>query len=588
MANEFDEARHSWEITEGLNKEENDIKNARIKRSKALQKLSSNYSDHTITALQNLDEDVLNVELIKLLIIRIVHDISHVTSSTKDAILIFCSGIEAIKEIVDALKTCQQLREDVVVLPLHSSLSSSDQSKVFDVISDKFKIIVATNIAETSITIEDVVYVIDTCRIKENRYDSQIKMSILEEKYCSKANQGQRRGRAGRVRNGICYSLISSYTYENELQQYQTPEILRLPLEEVCLQILALNYGNPYHFLRCGLTSPSNNSIKLALSYLEELDAITNTDDKDPKITALGISLAALPVQPRIGILLFYGVVLKVLDPVLSIAALLNSKIFVTPFDNKNAANEARLQFNIDDSDILTSLNAFNQYLKVKNTGNYRNIQTFCRVNFLNQNALQLVEQLRKQYLEILFEIGMVSERLTLESVIESIHNKNGNNSDFILSAIAKGCSSSILKIPTNTKATKLSEIACQSQDMNLFIHPSCIISDSKSITLPFLVYFDANKTSRVYARDITKIDSYFILILFAGKIKIYKKDKKSYITVDEWIAFELSSLLAISLLDIRKKIDDIFISKILNNDDNNKSDIILSLVENLCKIKII
>ena len=112
---------------------------------------------------------------------------------------------------------------------------------------------------------------------------------------------------------------MSKDTFENELPDFQSPEILRLSLVEVCLQILALNYGNPYHFLKCGINAPKSEAINSAMSYLEELDAITLSEKQDPKITPTGIALAALPVNPRIGILLFYGVVMQCVDSILSI-----------------------------------------------------------------------------------------------------------------------------------------------------------------------------------------------------------------------------------------------------------------------------
>ena len=152
-----------------------DLRVKRSRRSKALQKLQSNYSDHTIRTLDIIDEEILNTELIKLLVIRIIHG----ADMKNDAILIFVSGFEAIKEVITSLENCNQLGRDTIILPLHSSLSSTEQAKVFEIYPDKVKIVVATNIAETSITIEDCVYVIDTCKIKENRYDAQIKMSVL-------------------------------------------------------------------------------------------------------------------------------------------------------------------------------------------------------------------------------------------------------------------------------------------------------------------------------------------------------------------------------------------------------------------------
>ena len=220
-----------------------------------------------------------------------------------------------------------------------------------------------------------------------------------------------------------------------------------------------------------------------------------------------------------------------------------------------------------------------------------RNKYKFCKANYLNYNALSTVEQVRRQYLGTLIEIGMITDSVTLETLTSSVYNKNGQNLDILICCIAKGCSSSILKLPTQNiqKNMKLSEIPLVSKSLNLYIHPSCVISDSSAINSKFFIYFDAGKTSRIYARDITVITSYFILILFAApRLKVYNDKDKTYLTIDEWLGLEVSSSLATSLLEIRRRIEDIFISKILNDHENNgNNDKIISLVEKLCKIKI-
>ena len=220
-----------------------------------------------------------------------------------------------------------------------------------------------------------------------------------------------------------------------------------------------------------------------------------------------------------------------------------------------------------------------------------RNKYKFCKANYLNYNALTTVEQVRRQYLATLCEIGMINDSVTLETLSSSVHNKNGQNLDILICCIAKGCSSSILKLPPQTvqKNMKLNEVPFLSKSLNLYIHPSCVISDSSAINTKFFIYFDAGKTSRIYARDITAITSHFILILFAApRLKVYNDKDKTYLTIDDWLAFELSSSLASSLLEIKRRIEDIFISKILNDHENNdNNDKVISIVERLCKSKI-
>jgi hypothetical protein len=281
--------------------------------------------------------------------------------------------------------------------------------------------------------------------------------------------------------------------------------------------------------------------------------------------------------------MLFYGVVLKVIDPILSIAALMNSKIFITSFENRDAADEARKSFLVGESDILTNFNAFTAYMKIKSKG-YRKTIDFCRKNYLNYNNLLLVEQLRKQYLEILRELGMIADNLNLEALVDSMYNTNANNIDMICMAITKGCCSSIIKLPSQYDPSnlplKLSEIEFFSKTIPLYIHPSCIQSDAKKISNKYLLYFDAGKTSKIYARDITPITSYISLILFGGSVKKYD----NFITIDDWIVFEVSPLLANQLISLKGLIENMFISKILNKDDEAKNNIVLQLLTSLCK----
>lgn len=225
----------------------------------------------------------------------------------------------------------------VRICPLHSSLSTSEQTAVFEVPDEGIrKIVISTNIAETSITIEDVVYVVDCGRVKENRKDEINETPALVECWVSKASAKQRRGRAGRVRPGIAYHMFSSHTCEHELQDYQLPEMLRVGLEDLVLQILILDLGQPTYFLGRALNPPTEMSMRNSLKLLEELGAVecqwTQEEDdslklEEPKelnvtdplatsckdmdvsseLTALGFHLATLPVDPRYVILYSFG-----------------------------------------------------------------------------------------------------------------------------------------------------------------------------------------------------------------------------------------------------------------------------------------
>lgn len=241
------------------------------------------------------------------------------------SILIFLPGYDDIvtmKEKINAdeKKMNQGLRYNLFIL--HSNMQICDEKKVFRPSPPGTrKIILSTNIAETSITIDDVVYVIDSGKIKEKSFDALSNVCTLNSNWVSQACAKQRAGRAGRCKKGICYRLFSSVRYNN-MQPYQTPEILRLPLQELCLYTKHLSSGNTpiAEFLDRALEPPSNAVTRNAVQLLKTIDALDPWED----LTELGSHLLDLPIEPRFGKMLLYAVVLKCLDPILTIVCSLS------------------------------------------------------------------------------------------------------------------------------------------------------------------------------------------------------------------------------------------------------------------------
>ena len=147
--------------------------------------------------------------------------------------------------------------------------------------------------------------VIDTGRVKENRYDHARKMATLLQTWVSIASAKQRRGRAGRVRSGVCYHLFSSQTRDDEMDEYTLPEMLRVPLDETVLQIKMLDLGAVREFLGSAVNPPEAAAINDSLSSLRSMNALC---DEDNRLTPLGFHLATLPVSPRIGKMIVYVV----------------------------------------------------------------------------------------------------------------------------------------------------------------------------------------------------------------------------------------------------------------------------------------
>ncbi|CAA0838996.1 RNA helicase family protein [Striga hermonthica] len=252
------------------------------------------YSEQTRQNLKRLNEDNIDYDLLE----DLVHHIDE--SYAEGAILVFLPGVAEINLLLDKLSASHRFggRSSDWLLSLHSSIAPEDQKKVFQKPPDNIrKVIVATNIAETSITIDDVVYVVDSGKHKENRYNPHKKLSSMVEDWISQANARQRRGRAGRVKPGICFCLYTRCRYEKLMRSYQIPEMMRMPLVELCLQVKLLSLGGIKQFLSKALEPPREDAILSAVSSLYEVGAIEGNEE----LTPLGYHLAKLPVDVLIG-----------------------------------------------------------------------------------------------------------------------------------------------------------------------------------------------------------------------------------------------------------------------------------------------
>ena len=218
-----------------------------------------------------------------------------------------------------------QLRS-ATIFPLHSLMPTVNQKAIFArPPAGTRKIIIATNIAETSITIEDVVYVVDCGKIKITKFDEKLNISTVLPEWISVANLKQRKGRAGRTRPGKCYHLFTSYR-QNLLDSYLPPEMCRTRIEEVILQIKLLELGSCRRFLQKVLDPPSDRAIELSLELLVTINAINIKGDTE-ELTPLGFHLAKLPLDPQTGKMILMASIFSCIDPILSVAASLSFKV---------------------------------------------------------------------------------------------------------------------------------------------------------------------------------------------------------------------------------------------------------------------
>lgn len=268
----------------------------------------------------------------------------------------------------------------------------------------------STNIAETSITIEDCVFVVEVGRMKERRFAPDKNMESLDTVWVSRANALQRKGRAGRVRPGFCFHLYTEFRYDNHFRTDPVPEIQRIPLEQMVLRIKILPAfadQTVANVLSNILEPPSLEGITSAIARLQDVGAL----DPSCALTPLGYHLAQLPVDVRIGKILIFGAVFRCLDSALTIAAALSHRSpFSAPFREREAATKARNRFVACASDQITALYAYRAWCKAAAAGQ-RAGWVFAQENYLGQKTLQTMASLKHQFAELLSSIGFIPGR---------------------------------------------------------------------------------------------------------------------------------------------------------------------------------
>ena len=362
------------------------------------------YSPATRSVLSTYDEYAIDYDLIVRLIESVAYDPQ--LSRYSSAVLVFLPGIAEIRQLNDMLAGHQSFGSNWLIYPLHSTISSEDQQAAFQLPPPGVrKIVIATNIAETGVTIPDITCVIDTGKHKEMRFDERRQLSRLTQSFIARANAKQRRGRAGRVQEGLCFHLFTKYRHDNLMMDQQTPEMLRLSLQDLVMRTKICKLGDIESTLSEALDPPSSKNIRRAIDALIEVDALTSGEE----LTSLGRQIAKLPLDAHLGKLVLLSSMFGCVDVAITIAAILSSKSpFLTPFGAKQRADIARLSFKTGDSDLLTTYNAYKAWRTVCTTAGRSEMQ-FCHKNFLSPQNLGNIEDLKAQLLSSLVEAGFIA-----------------------------------------------------------------------------------------------------------------------------------------------------------------------------------
>ncbi|BDA50474.1 3'-5' RNA helicase YTHDC2 [Coccomyxa sp. Obi] len=366
------------------------------------------------------DADEVDLALIEALLMYICGEGPYRRAEEQDAalgaVLIFLPGWDEIIRLKEQLENKQSALSGskYSILPLHSMVPAAEQRKVFKrpPVGVR-KIVLATNIAETAVTIDDIVCVINSGRHKEKSYDPYTNVSTLQATWISKASERQRRGRAGRCQQGVCFHLYSRVRSEG-LADFQLPELQRSPLDELSLQVKLLessgfNNTSIAEFLDKAVEPPPAVSVANAVRLLQDIGALEAPGER---LTVLGRHLAALPLPPRIGKMLLYGVLFGCLDPILTISCCMAYRDpWVLPIEaNARRAATAAKQALSDGaggcSDHLALVRAYNAWTAERARGRE---YAYAAATFVSNGTMSMIDGMRMQLLGELTARGFVS-----------------------------------------------------------------------------------------------------------------------------------------------------------------------------------
>jgi ATP-dependent RNA helicase DHX8/PRP22 len=319
----------------------------------------------------------------------------HLTEPAGD-ILLFLTGQEEIDTsceiLFERMKALGPSVPELVILPVYSALPSEMQSRIFEPAPPGArKVVIATNIAETSITIDNIYYVIDPGFVKQNAYDPKLGMDSLVITPISQAQAKQRAGRAGRTGPGKCFRLYTEAAYQSEMLPTSIPEIQRQNLSNTILMLKAMGINDLLHF--DFMDPPPTNTM---LTALEELYALSALDDEG-LLTRLGRKMADFPMEPALAKVLIASVDMGCSDEMLSIVAMLSvTSVFYRPKEKQQQADQKKSKFHDPHGDHLTLLNVYNSWKQSK----FNN--AWCYENFIQARQMRRVQDVRQQLVSIM------------------------------------------------------------------------------------------------------------------------------------------------------------------------------------------
>jgi pre-mRNA-splicing factor ATP-dependent RNA helicase DHX16 len=402
------------------------------------------------------------------------------TTQGKGDILVFLTGQDEIQSaeerITDVARKLGSRVKELIICPIYANLPSELQAKIFEPTPEGArKVVLATNIAETSLTIDGIVYVIDPGFVKENVYNPATGMSKLIAVPCSRASANQRSGRAGRVGPGKCFRLYTKYAFMNEMEESTTPEIQRTNLNGIVLLLKSLGINDLLDFEF--MDPPPTETLIGALNQLFALQALNHKGE----LTKVGRQMAEFPTDPMLAKAVLAADRLGCVEEVLTIVSMLSESaaLFFRPKDKKIHADSARARFTIKEGgDHLTLLNIFNQWVDSDFS------PVWAKENFLDMRSLKRARDVRDQ-------LAKLCERVEV-----TMSSCGANDLIPIQKALTSGFFPNAARLQRGGDSYRTVK-----NNTTVYIHPSsvCMANDPP---IKMVIYYELVQTTKEYMRN--------------------------------------------------------------------------------------
>lgn len=409
----------------------------------------------------------------------------HISQPLPGDILVFLTGqdeIETMQEsLQDACHKFGRLIKPLVICSIYANMPIELQKTIFEPTPpDSRKVVLATNIAETSITIDGISYVIDPGYVKENVFNPVTAMDSLVVVPCSRASANQRAGRAGRVGPGKCFRLYTKWSFYNEILANPTPEILRVNLTTVVLLLLSLGITDLIHF--DFIDPPSTDSLIKSLELLYALGALNSKGE----LTRTGRKMAEFPIDVKVAKCLLASSSYGVSEEILTIISMLgeSAMLFYRPKDKKEQADKSKETFHVPEGDHLTLLNIWNQWYE---TG--YSVQ-WCQDKFIQYRSLKRAREVKKQL-----------KKLCVRNGIEITSSDDINKDLMIRKAITAGFFPNIARLSKTGDSYRTLK-----KNHTVHIHPSSVIYAVKPPP-KLVLYHELVLTSKEFMRSCMLIE---------------------------------------------------------------------------------